>query len=144
MIRYPGEEMMALCPLLRQWNRVASFRPLEAVPKAVLAMQQPDSMPAVIDRGSARPICCRRANTKRRIDMKRVIALLLGAGLGLTVLVQGQTVSPFKLGNFQIQNRTFVGIDLRDSEVVDYATACSAIERSFKYLLLITFHQYIA
>jgi len=31
-------------PLLPQWNRVASFRPLEAVPKAVLAMQQPDSI----------------------------------------------------------------------------------------------------
>src|SRR5437667_792031 len=92
-------------------------------------------LPAVIDRGSARPICCRLANTKRRIDMKRVIALLLGAGLGLAVLVQGQTVSPFKLGTFQIQNRTFVGIVLRDSVVVDFAAASRAITPASKVAL---------
>src|SRR5213592_4767680 len=64
--------------------------------------------------------------------MKRVIALLLGAGLGLTVPVQGQTVSPFKLGTFQIQNRTFVGIVLRDSVVVDFAAASRAITPASK------------
>src|SRR5207244_11956996 len=67
--------------------------------------------------------------------MKRVIALLLGAGLGLTVLVQGQTVSPFKLGTFQIQNRTFVGIVLRDSVVVDFAAASRAITPASKVML---------
>src|SRR5436309_14321562 len=67
--------------------------------------------------------------------MKRVIALLLGAGLGLTVLVQGQTVSPFKLGTFQIQNRTFVGIVLRDSVVVDFAAASRAITPAAKVML---------
>src|SRR5438445_6851152 len=90
---------------------------------------------AIIDRGSARPICCRLANTKRRIDMKRVIALLLGARLGLTVPVQGQTLSPFKLGTFQIQNRTFVGIVLRDSVVVDFAAASRAIAPASKVML---------
>ena len=67
--------------------------------------------------------------------MKRVIALLLGAGLGLAVLVQGQTVSPFKLGTFQIQNRTFVGIVLRDSVVVDFAAASRAITPASKVML---------
>ena len=67
--------------------------------------------------------------------MKRVIALLLGAGLGLTVLVQGQTVSPFKLGTFQIQNRIFVGIVLRDSVVVDFAAASRAITPASKVML---------
>src|SRR3989442_6779698 len=67
--------------------------------------------------------------------MKRVIALLLGAGLGLTVPVQGQTVSPFKLGTFQIQNRTFVGIVLRDSVVVDFAAASRAITPASKVML---------
>ena len=67
--------------------------------------------------------------------MKRVIALLLGAGLGLTVLVQGQTVSPFKLGTFQIQNRTFVGIVLRDSVVVDFAAASRAVTPASKVML---------
>src|SRR5438093_9025593 len=92
-------------------------------------------LPAVIDRGSARPICCRLANTKRRIDMKRVIALLLGAGLGLTVPVQGQTVSPFKLGTVQIQNPTFVGIVLRHSVVVDFAAASRVITPASKVML---------
>ena len=59
--------------------------------------------------------------------MKRVIALLLGAGLASTVLVQAQAVAPFKLGTFQRQARTFVGIVLRDSVVVDFAAASRAV-----------------
>lgn len=58
--------------------------------------------------------------------MKRVIALLLAVSIS-TVLVQAQEVSPFKLGTFQIQARTFVGIVLRDSVVVDFAAASRAI-----------------
>src|SRR5438093_13316441 len=76
--------------------------------------------------------------------MKRVIALLLGAGLGLTVAVQGQTVSPFKLGTFQIQNRTFVGIVLRDSVVVDFAAASRAITRASKVMLPADMQELIA
>src|SRR5438034_8430935 len=67
--------------------------------------------------------------------MKRVIALLLGAGLGLTVPVQGQTVRPFEVGTFQIQNRTFVGIVLPDSVVVDFAAASRAITPASKVML---------
>jgi len=59
--------------------------------------------------------------------MKRVIALLLGSGIVSTVLVQAQAVTPFKLGTFQTQARTFVGIVLRDSIVVDFAAASRAI-----------------
>ena len=55
--------------------------------------------------------------------MKRVIALLLGSGIVSAVLVQAQAVTPFKLGTFQIQARTFVGVVLRDSIVVDFAAA---------------------
>src|SRR5215813_15284898 len=62
-----------------------------------------------------------------RIEMKRVIALLLGLGIAFPVLVQAQTVTPFKLGTFQTQGRTFVGIVLRDSVVVDFASASRAV-----------------
>jgi hypothetical protein len=64
---------------------------------------------------------------KRRLNMKRVIALLFGSGIVSTLLVQAQTVNPFKLGTFQTQGRTFVGILLRDSVVVDFAAASRAI-----------------
>src|SRR5436309_15934184 len=64
---------------------------------------------------------------KRRIDMKRMIALLFGSAIVSTLLVQAQAVTPFKLGTFQTQARTFVGIVLRDSFVVDFAAASRAI-----------------
>ncbi|PYR97790.1 MAG: hypothetical protein DMG16_23280 [Acidobacteria bacterium] len=67
--------------------------------------------------------------------MKRVIALLLGVGLGSTAPVQAQTVTPFKLGTFQNQGRTFVGIVLRDSVVVDFAAASRAITPASKVAL---------
>ena len=59
--------------------------------------------------------------------MKRMAALLLGSVIVSTLLVQAQAVTPFKLGTFQIQARTFVGIVLRDSVVVDFAAASRAI-----------------
>jgi 2-keto-4-pentenoate hydratase/2-oxohepta-3-ene-1,7-dioic acid hydratase in catechol pathway len=58
--------------------------------------------------------------------MKR-IATLLGLGIVSTLLGQSQTVTPFKLGTFQTQGRTFVGIVLRDSLVVDFAAASRAV-----------------
>src|SRR2546425_3690796 len=67
--------------------------------------------------------------------MKRVITLLLGLGFGSTVLVHAQTVTPFKLGTFQTQGRTFVGIVLRDSVVVDFAAASRAITPASKVAL---------
>src|SRR5215468_7112578 len=59
--------------------------------------------------------------------MKRMIALLFGSGIVSTLLVQAQAVTPFKLGTFQIQARTFVGIVVGDSLVVDFAAASRAI-----------------
>src|SRR5438132_8056455 len=59
--------------------------------------------------------------------MKRMAAMLLGCVIVSTLLVQAQGVTPFKLGTFQIQTRTFVGIVLRDSVVVDFAAASRAI-----------------
>src|SRR5882724_8297743 len=59
--------------------------------------------------------------------MKRVSVMLLGYGIVSVLLVQAQAVTPFKLGTFQIQARTFVGVVLRDSIVVDFAAASRAI-----------------
>jgi 2-keto-4-pentenoate hydratase/2-oxohepta-3-ene-1,7-dioic acid hydratase in catechol pathway len=59
--------------------------------------------------------------------MKRIVGLLLGLAIVSTLLGQGQSVPPFKLGTFQAQARTFVGIVLRDSVVVDFAAASRAI-----------------
>ena len=67
--------------------------------------------------------------------MKQVIALLLGAGIVSTVIVQAQSVTPFKLGTFQGPARTFVGIVLRDSVVVDFAAASRAIAPASNVLL---------
>src|SRR5262245_30217716 len=58
--------------------------------------------------------------------MKRIVALL-GLGIVSTMLGQSQTVPLFKLGTFQAQARTFVGIVLNDSLVVDFAAAGRAI-----------------
>src|SRR5262245_37107863 len=55
------------------------------------------------------------------------IALLLGFGITTMFLAQAQTVPPFKLGTFQAQGRTFVGIVVRDAVVVDFAAASRAI-----------------
>src|SRR5262245_2427237 len=59
--------------------------------------------------------------------MKRIIGLLLGLGIVSTLIGQGQAVPAFKLGTFQAQARTFVGIVLRDSVVVDFAAASRAV-----------------
>src|SRR5712691_9615320 len=59
--------------------------------------------------------------------MKRVSVMLLGYGIVSVLLVQAQGVTPFKLGTFQSQSRTFVGIVIGDSVVVDFAAASRAI-----------------
>ena len=58
--------------------------------------------------------------------MKRVIALLVALSTA-TLFVQAQQVNPYKLGTFQNQGRTFVGVVLRDSVVVDLAAASRAV-----------------
>src|SRR5215510_14514294 len=59
--------------------------------------------------------------------MKRVIAMLFGLGIVSTLLVQAQAVPTLKLGTFQTKVRSFFGIVLRDSVVVDFAAASRAI-----------------
>jgi 2-keto-4-pentenoate hydratase/2-oxohepta-3-ene-1,7-dioic acid hydratase in catechol pathway len=66
--------------------------------------------------------------------MKRVIALLLVL-CASAVAVQAQDAGPFKLGTFQTQGRTFVGIVLRDSVVVDFAAASRAITPASNVML---------
>src|SRR5256712_223034 len=67
--------------------------------------------------------------------MKRVSVMLLGYGIVSVLLVQAQAVTPFKLGTFEIRARTFVGIVLRDSVVVDFAAASRAITPASKVAL---------
>lgn len=59
--------------------------------------------------------------------MKRTIFLFLTAGIFSGILVDAQDVTPFKVGTFQREGRTFVGIVLRDSVVIDFAAASRAI-----------------
>jgi hypothetical protein len=59
--------------------------------------------------------------------MKRIVGLVLVLGIVFTLYGQSQTVPTFKLGTFQVQGRTFVGIVLRDSMVVEFSAASRAI-----------------
>lgn len=59
--------------------------------------------------------------------MKRMMVLFLAAGILPAVLVHTQDITPFKLGTFQRDGRTFVGIVLRDAIVVDFAAASRAV-----------------
>jgi len=59
--------------------------------------------------------------------MKRIVALVFAFAVVSTLLGQTQPVPAFKLGTFQAQGRTFVGIVLRDAVVVDFAAASRAI-----------------
>jgi 2-keto-4-pentenoate hydratase/2-oxohepta-3-ene-1,7-dioic acid hydratase in catechol pathway len=56
--------------------------------------------------------------------MKRATFLFVLAG---AVLVDAQAITPFKVGTFQREGRTFVGAVLRDSLVIDLAAASRAI-----------------
>jgi len=66
--------------------------------------------------------------------MKRVIAVLLVL-CASALVVQAQDAGPFKLGTFQTQGRTFVGIVLRDSVVVDFTAASRAITPASNVML---------
>src|SRR5688572_27536001 len=55
--------------------------------------------------------------------MKRVLlAAVVAAGLA-GVLVTAQSPTPYKLGTFELQGRSFVGVVLRDADVIDLAAA---------------------
>jgi 2-keto-4-pentenoate hydratase/2-oxohepta-3-ene-1,7-dioic acid hydratase in catechol pathway len=55
--------------------------------------------------------------------MKRVLlALLAAAGLAGT-LATAQSPTPYKVGTFEMQGRTFVGVVLKDSQVIDLTAA---------------------
>lgn len=59
--------------------------------------------------------------------MKRVLVHVLAAGMLSMVFVTAQETTPFKVGTFERQGRTFVGIVLRDGVVIDFAAAHAAI-----------------
>ena len=58
--------------------------------------------------------------------MKLSVACCAVLGIA-TAFLGAQTATPFKLGTFQRQNTTFVGIVLRDTVVIDLAAAHTAI-----------------
>jgi 2-keto-4-pentenoate hydratase/2-oxohepta-3-ene-1,7-dioic acid hydratase in catechol pathway len=61
--------------------------------------------------------------------MKRaVVAVTCATLLATGLILSAQAPTPFKLGTFQLQNRTFVGI-VRDTQVIDFAAADSAVGR---------------
>ena len=59
--------------------------------------------------------------------MKRILVHMLAAGMLSTVFVTAQETTPFKVGTFERQGRTFVGIVLGDGVVIDFAAAHAAI-----------------
>ena len=62
--------------------------------------------------------------------MKRVAVAATCAGLlAAGVMMNAQAPTPFKLGTFQLQNRTFIGIVVRDTQVIDFAAAGSVVGR---------------
>lgn len=60
-----------------------------------------------------------------RLAVAATCAALFAAG----AIVAAQAPAPFKLGTFQLQGRTFIGIVIRDTQVIDFAAADSAIGR---------------
>jgi 2-keto-4-pentenoate hydratase/2-oxohepta-3-ene-1,7-dioic acid hydratase in catechol pathway len=61
------------------------------------------------------------------MKMKRVSLRLLLACTMAGTLVSAQAPTPYKLGTFERNSRTFVGIVLRESLVIDFAAAHAAI-----------------
>ena len=62
--------------------------------------------------------------------MKRVILGVLLACSMAGALVSAQAATPYKLGTFERDGRTFVGIVLRESVVIDFAAAHTALPSS--------------
>ena len=60
--------------------------------------------------------------------MRRFVPGVTAAALAACALVTAQTSTPFKLGTFELRGRTFVGIVLRDTVVIDLAAANAAIQ----------------
>jgi 2-keto-4-pentenoate hydratase/2-oxohepta-3-ene-1,7-dioic acid hydratase in catechol pathway len=61
----------------------------------------------------------------KRFAVAATCAGLLAAG----GILSAQAPAPFKLGTFQLQDRTFIGIVVRDTQVIDFAAADSVIGR---------------
>lgn len=61
--------------------------------------------------------------------MKLALAAGLAAALFSAALVAQPAPTPFKLGTFERQGRSFVGIVVRDSVIIDFASAHAAVTR---------------
>ena len=60
----------------------------------------------------------------------RKLAIATGLAASLAAAVAGQSsVQPFKLGTFERGGRAFIGIVLRDTQVIDFSEANAAWER---------------
>lgn len=60
--------------------------------------------------------------------MGRLISACMAAVVAAGLLAHAQTPTPFKLGTFTLAGRTFVGIVLRESVVIDLAAAHAAVQ----------------
>jgi len=60
--------------------------------------------------------------------VERVLLSLAAAVAVATVPLHAQQPTPFKLGTFQVLDRTFVGVVLEESVVIDLDAASRAIE----------------
>ena len=58
--------------------------------------------------------------------MRRILAVLAACGLA-SVLVDAQAPTPYKLGTFQRQGTTFVGVVIRDAQVINLQVANAAV-----------------
>ena len=66
----------------------------------------------------------------RKSPMGVVLAIILCSGwMSLSAQTQGGPREPFKLGTLERQGQVFLGLVLRDSQVIDIAPANSALER---------------
>ena len=61
----------------------------------------------------------------KRFAVAATCAGLLAAG----GILSAQAPAPFKLGTFQLQDRTFIGVVVRDTQVIDFAAADSVVGR---------------
>jgi 2-keto-4-pentenoate hydratase/2-oxohepta-3-ene-1,7-dioic acid hydratase in catechol pathway len=70
------------------------------------------------------------ADTKEDVRMKRVLLVLGAASAAAAALVTAQQTTAFKVGTFERQGKTFVGVVLREAVVIDLAAAVTALKES--------------
>ncbi len=73
-------------------------------------------------------------STKPAVWMVNIALGMVSGLLACTVFAADQGTTPFKLGTFQDHGREFVGLVLKDTQVVEIAAANKAFERNHRQL----------